>query len=97
VGGEALLDRFETTSQVANGSGRPVGGTYGVEDRSPDPLSGEPVEGNATGLVVATSGFHEAERTSGGELFTIYVSREVDRDLEHHVSYQRQMLLDQLV
>src|SRR5690606_19104991 len=72
------------------------GGTHGVEDRAADALRGESLEGNATVVVVAPSGFDEPERPGPSQVFAVDVTGEVDRYLEHDVLHQRQVLFDAL-
>ena len=96
VGGEPLLDCLEPAGQGADRAGRPVGGPDGIEDRAPDALCGEPVEGHAPRLVVAAGRLDQPEGAGGGQLLAVDVAGEVHRHLEDDVADERQVLLDQL-
>jgi len=50
---------FELAGEHAHRTRGPIGGPYRIEDRAPDALCGKTVEGNSTGIVVATGGFDE--------------------------------------
>ena len=95
LGGQALLHTFEATSERAHAARCPVGGTGGIEDGTPDALSGEALERDPTGLVVASSRFDQTERTGPGQIVTIDVSREVHRNLVDHVLHEWQVLLNE--
>ena len=97
LGGQALLDGLELAGEGAHRAGGPVGGPDGIEDRAPDALGGEAVEGHAPGLVVAAGRLDQAEGAGGGQLLAVDVAGEVHRHLEHHVAHQRQVLLDERV
>ena len=97
LGGELLLDLLELAGQGADRAGGPVGGAHGVEDRSPDALGGEAVEGHAPRLVVAAGRLDQAEGAGRGQLLAVDVAGEVHGDLEDDVAHQRKVLLDQAV
>jgi hypothetical protein len=58
-------------------------------------LGREAVEGHAPGLVVATGGLDQPQRTGAGELVPVDVAGEVHRDLEDDVLDQGQVRLDE--
>jgi hypothetical protein len=97
VAGEALLDRFEPTSEVAHRAWRPIGRSDRIEDRTSDALCREAVERDTPGLVVAASRLDQAERTGRGQLLAVDVPGEVHGHLEHHVAHERKVILDQLL
>ena len=96
LGRQSLLHTLELASEGSHRSRRPVGGPHGVEDRSPNSLSGEPIERYATGLVVTTSRLYQTQGSRPGQLVPIHVPGEVHRHLEHDVFDQWQMLFDEL-
>ena len=63
VRGEALLGGFELAGQAPDRTGRPVGGTDGVDDRSADALGSEPLERDTLGLVEPLRRLDQAERS----------------------------------
>ena len=56
-----------------------------VENGAADAAGCEAVEGDATSLVKATSGFDQPKGAGASQLLTVDVAGEPDRDLQHDV------------